>query len=129
MREDNLIKLKRQLKILNEITFYNWDQIRLKYNISKSYVRNLYYKSKNIEKMNRLRIAIEEKENAKEMMTDKEINSEVKRVIIEFENNNRDFKEICKFLNRSLHDIEKIIGRRYKNKSPREIKKRDRVIM
>ena len=129
MRENNLIKLKRQLKILEEITFYNWDQIRLKYNLSKAHVRNLYYKSKNIEKMNILRIRIEEKENAKEMMTDKEINSEVKRVIIEFENNNRDFRDICKFLNRSLWEIEKVLGRRYKNKSPKVIKKSGRVII
>lgn len=129
MRENNLIRLKRQLKILEEITFYNWDEIRLKYNLSKAHVRNLYYKSKNIEKMNILRIRIEEKENAKEMMTDKEINSEVKRVIIEFENNNRDFRDICKFLNRSLRDIEKVLGRRYKNKSPKAIERRDRVIV
>ena len=129
MRENNLIKLKRQLKILEEITFYNWDQIRLKYDISKPYVRHLYYKSKNIEKMNILRIRIEEKENTKQMMTDKEINLEVKRVIIEFENNNRDFRDICKFLNRSLRDIEKIIGRRYKNKSPKVSDRRDRGII
>ena len=101
----------------------------MKYNISKAHVRNLYYKSKNIEKMNILRIRIEEKENTKEMMTDKEINSEVKRVIMEFENNNRDFRDICKFLNRSLRDIEKIIGRRYKNKSPKVSEHRDRGII
>ena len=106
MHDINLNKLKRQLRICEEITYYNFDHICAKYSISKSYARDLYYKSKRADKMANLRFVIEEKESSKNKISAKDINREIKRIILDFEEKQRDHSDICKLLNRNVKEIE-----------------------
>lgn len=114
---DSFKKLKRQLEIAEKITKENLEEISQEYGLSINTVRMIYFKSKNKEKMTELKARIKEYKKNYKSFTQKDIDEEVKYIILQYENENRDIKEISKLLNRDFDEIERILNRRYKNKT------------
>ena len=124
---DSLEKLERRLEIIEAITKDNIKEICEEYGIKENTAEKIYFLSKNEKKVTELKWRIESlKDKLQPKFTQEDVDKAVIDMILKFEAEGRNYKDICLFLKRDLSEIEKLIGRKYKNffggnKSTREL--------